>query len=178
MRTTSYIAVGGLAVGLGLFEGSMIGSLPHIFIFIHPILPFLVLFLLLKRPQAAYITAAVSGMVVDLISSTPSGFAMARWLVVAFVLDLVAENVITNRSIYGAWILVILARVVELVILGVTLVFYEFILERVFILHEMSSYLYVGVVDLIVITTLFLLISVFTKRFLTFIPFIKGRYGG
>ncbi len=122
--------------------------------------------------------AGASGVVVDLISSTPSGFATARWLVVAFCIDLFADNIITNKSMYGAWILVILARCVEFVILGGTFVFYEFVLERAFITYSINNYLVTLLVDFGLITLLFLGTTVFTKRFLTFIPFIKGRYGG
>ncbi|MDF1496949.1 MAG: hypothetical protein P1P90_02720 [Patescibacteria group bacterium] len=177
MRISSYAAVTGIAVMIGVYEGSMVGSLPVIFTYLHPVLPMLVMFFLLKRPQAAYITAGVSGVVVDLISATPTGFATARWLLVAFVIDLIAENIITNRSMYGSWVLVFLARLSELLIIFITYFFYKYLLERIFILQNYDVYFYSIVIDLVLTSVLFLGTTLFTKRFLTFIPFMKGRYG-
>jgi cell shape-determining protein MreD len=177
MRSSSYIAITGVALALGYYEGSMLGSLPGFFIFFRPVLPFLILCFLLKRPQAAYLTAGVSGAVVDLITSTPSGFIMARWLLIAFLIDIVQEHVITNRSLYGAWLLVVLARTFEGLLLMITFVTSKYILGRLFIAEPVGVQILIAFTDLMVISILFLATSLLTKRFLTFIPFEKGRYG-
>ncbi len=177
MRITSYAAIGSTAVAVGLYEGSMIGSLPMIFTYIHPVLPLLVIFFLLKRPQAAYMMAGISGVVVDLVSATPTGFAASRWLIVAFCVDLVAENVITNRSMYGAWILAFSARLLNLIVLFATYIIYQGVMDKTYILQNNKVYFYTLIADLILVSFLFLGTTVFTKRFLTFIPFVKGRYG-
>ncbi len=177
MRTSSYIAITGVALALGYYEGSMLGSLPGYFIFFRPVLPFLILCFLLKRPQAAYLTAGVSGAVVDLITSTPSGFIMARWLLIAFLIDVVQEYIITNRSLYGAWMLVVIARAFEGLLLLITFAISNYILGRLFITEPVALQILIICTDLIIISVLFLSTSLLTKRFLTFIPFEKGRYG-
>jgi hypothetical protein len=178
MRSTSYAVISAVALGAGLYEGSIAGSLPEIFTYVHPVLPLLVIFFLVKRPQAAYLTAGIAGLTVDLISPIPTGFAMARWLVAAYCIDLVSEHVITNRSLYGAWALAIVARMAEMMILGLTYIFFIYILERSLIMQSYKIYLYSILLDLVIVSLMFLTTSLFTKRFLTFIPFIKGRYGG
>ncbi len=178
MRASSYIAVAGLAILLGVYETSYLGSLPGSLHFVHPMVSFLAIYFLLKRPQAAYLTAAVSGLVVDLISSEPSGFAIARWLLTAFFLDLLSENIITNKSLYGSWILVAGGWLFENVIVWITYVFYLLILDREFIVSGFMPSLMTLAANIVIITVLFLGTSFFTKRFLTYIPFVKDRYGG
>jgi len=178
MRISSYAAVSVAALAAGLYEGSMVGSMPAVFAYIHPVLPVLIMFFLVKRPQAAYLTAGIAGLTVDLISAMPTGFTMARWLIAAFCIDLVSEHVITNRSLYGSWALVLIARLSEIALLGLTYVFFIFVLERELVLHDYRVYIYTVFIDMLMVSLLFLTTSLLTKRFLTFVPFVKGRYGG
>ena len=177
MRISSYVAVTGAALVLGYYEGSMLGSLPGYFIFFRPILPVLVLFFLLNRPQAAYIVAGTAGLVVDLMAAMPSGFITARWLLIALIIDFVQEYAITNRSLYGAWILVFGARIFETLFILITFVLSSYVLGRLFIMEPIGLQVIIGLTDLLIITILFLSVSLLTKRFLTFVPFEKGRYG-
>lgn len=177
MRTSSYIAVAGAAVFIGLYETSFLGSLPQVLHFIHPLVPVLAIYFLLKRPQAAYMTAAIAGLVADLLSSEPTGFAMARWLLTAFFLDFLSENVITNKSLYGSWVLVFGGWFFEMITIIAAYIFYLLILEKQFLLPTATSYFFTLLANIIIITFLFLGTSFFTKRFLTYIPFVKDRYG-
>jgi cell shape-determining protein MreD len=169
------VASAGLA--LGYYEGSLLGSLPGYFIFFRPILPFLVFCFLLKRPQAAYISAGIAGLTVDLMSAMPSGFAVARWLIIAFVIDIIQEYAITNRSLYGSWLLVFAARFFEGLLLSIVYVVSNFVLGRWFMPEPAAVQVITGLADLFIITVLFVSVTLLTKRFLTFIPFEKGRYG-
>ncbi|MBD3281543.1 hypothetical protein GF391_02240 [Candidatus Uhrbacteria bacterium] len=177
MRTGSYIAVSATAVTLGLYQTSLLGALPSWFVYIQPVLSIVVLFFLLKRPQAGYLLAGISGVVSDLISATPTGFSTARLLLTALVIDFAADFIITNRSVYGAAILIVIARLSEYLFLGVAYYFYIFILERELLLQDVATYAIILGMDLVLITGLFLSTSIFTKRFLTIIPFVKSKYG-
>lgn len=177
MRTSSYFAVSGVALMLGYYEGGMLGSLPGYFIFFRPVLPFLIFCFLLKRPQAAYLTAGVSGLVVDLMSATPSGFITAKWLLIALIIDFVQDYAITNKSLYGAWLLAVIARIADGLLIIITYTISNFVLGRLFIAEPAIFHIPILFADLIVISILFLSVSLLTKRFLTFIPFEKGRYG-
>lgn len=178
MRVTSYTIVALTAVALGLYEASLLGSLPSLFNFFHPSIPLMVLFFSLKRPQAGYMLAVVSGLIPDLISAVPTGFATARLLLVALAIDLISENIITNKSLYGSAALVVSGRVVSYFLLFLAGIVYQFILNKQIYYYEFNTYLLIIVIDVLFVTVLFLGASVFTKRFLTYIPFIKNKYGG
>jgi len=177
MRASSYFIVSGVAVALGLYEGVIVGSLPEYLVFIRPVLPFLVLCFILKRPTAAYLTAGVSGVIVDLLTATPAGYAAARWLIIALLIDLVQEHVIANRSLYGTLLLIVISRIIDIILLVLTYLVSNYLLGRLFIIEPWRLYLEIGFADVALATSGFLLISLLTKRFLTFIPFEKGRYG-
>ena len=178
MRTISYVIVALMAIALGIYEASLLGSLPDYFKYFHPIIPLIVLFFALKRPQAGYLLAAISGLIPDLISAVPTGFATARLLLTALAVDFISENIVTNKSLYGSVALVTLARVVNYVLLFFAGLFYLYILERRIFYHDISTYLLIMGIDMLMISILFLSTTVFTKRFLTYIPFIKDKYGG
>ncbi len=164
-------------MALGYYEASMLGSLPGYFIFFRPTIPFLVFCFLLKRPQAAYLTAAVSGIVVDLIAATPSGFITARWLLAALIIDMVQEYAITNKSLYGSWLLVLTARLFDGLMIILTYIIFNYLMGRLFITEPAVFMIPIVLIDLFTISVLFLAVTLLTKRFLTFIPFEKGRYG-
>ena len=142
-----------------------------------PVLPFLIFCFLLNRSQAAYLVAGISGFVVDFISATPSGFITARWLLVALIIDFVQNYVITNKSLYGSWLMAVIARIADGILTIMIYIVFNFIWGGLFIIEPVIFQIPILFVDLIVISILFLSVSLLTKRFLTFIPFEKNRYG-
>ncbi len=109
---------GGLLAGL--YEATVWGFAPVIASGIHPIAPGIALFVLYEQPEAALVFAGVAGLVTDVLSVDAPYFLLAAYLLIAFGLGLMAKTVFTNRSLYAAIALCLVARACEnLWVLGV-----------------------------------------------------------
>jgi len=94
----------------GLFEATLRTFLPWPVVDVRPVLPILVCFIILRQPESAYVFAVSSGAVLDLFSVGGMTLAFARFLIIALLIALVAETVLTNHSLYAAIALTLLSR--------------------------------------------------------------------
>ena len=77
---------------------------------VRPLMPLLVLCVIGSSPPRAVATAVVSGVLVDIFSYAAFGVATFRLVLLVFLLDLVSRHWLTNRSLYAALAMAILAR--------------------------------------------------------------------
>ena len=176
MRLSSWFLVGGSALAAGLIESSFAGSAPFPLSYIRPLLPVVVLLILLNRPQAGFVAAGIAGVISDLLKTDSSAFAVARWLFIAFIADYIAEKVMTNRSLQAAWILTLVARFMDFLLLVFAYWISPIVLRRSIYIESWKDYLFISLFDLIIVTLLFVGFTIFTKRFLVSVPLTKNRY--
>lgn len=176
MRRSSWVIVILSAVLAGIYESGFIGSAPPIFVYIRPVVPICVLFLLLDKRPAAYAMAVISGFIIDLMSATSAGFVTGRWLLALLIVDLLASRVTTNRSLYASMALVVVARLLDRILWQILSWFGTYVLNGVYYLEPWYRLLGVFVFDVIFTTLVFISITLFTKRFVISVNAYKGRY--
>ncbi|MBU2566964.1 hypothetical protein KKG46_05425 [Patescibacteria group bacterium] len=176
MRLSSWFLLSGSALAAGLIESSLAGSAPYPLSHVRPLLPGVVLLILLNRPQAGFVAAGIAGSISDLLKTDSSAFAIARWLMVAFMVDYVSEKVMTNRSLQAAWILTVIARLLDYILLLISYWISPIILQRTLYIETWKDFIVIAFFDLVIVTILFIGFTVFTKRFLISVPLTKNRY--
>jgi len=176
MRRSSWAILGAASVAAGIYESAFLGSAPFPFCYLHPVLPCCVLFFLLNRRAAAYATAGLSGAVMDLMSAGPPGLVTVRWLCIMLMIDLLAEGVATNRSLYASMLLVGAARLADRVLWLMAAWSLHFLFRLDPVLESWARFLGILSVDLILTATFFVLISLFTKRFVISVSPRRTRY--
>ncbi len=166
MRPSSWALVCGTALAYGIYESAFAASVPAPFNYFKPLPAILVLMIMLNRYSAAYLTAALAGMAADLTAAGPSGNLFVRWLLMVCVIDFFSENLVTNRSLFGAVMLVSAATVAD----GFMVVFGGLVLER--LLHvswysgDITAWIMSYVLDLVFVSISFVGLTMFTRRFL------------
>lgn len=97
----------------GLLEATTVTFLPFPFSYLRVTIPILISFIILQRPESAYVFAVSAGGMLDLFAVGTISFAFARLLVIALLVALVAETVLTNHSLYAAVALTLFARLLD-----------------------------------------------------------------
>ena len=176
MRKSSWVLLGVATLATGIYESAFLGSAPFPFYLLHPILPACVLLLMLNKRLPAYLAVGVAGTLVDLLSAAPAGWVTIRWLCVLLVVDLLSESVATNRSLYAAMALVGSARLLDRVLGQIISWFALIFLHQTIILGSWTAWLGSAIVDQACTAMVFILITLFTKRFVIAINPRQVRY--
>ena len=111
--------IGVAAVIAGLFEATFSTFLPTPWREIRPILDGAILLVVLNRPKYAFVFAAITGIILDVIPVEGSGFASARLIAIVALVMLLVQTVLTNRSVYATALLMVTARAADRVWLSV-----------------------------------------------------------
>ncbi|MDO8618251.1 MAG: hypothetical protein Q7N87_05200 [Candidatus Uhrbacteria bacterium] len=106
------ILAGLLGALAGLWEIAVRPFLPIPFMF-RPLLMIVVMLLVVSRRSRAVASAAAGAIVMDLYALPVFDFALLRWLLLIFCLDLLIRRVLTHRSWYAAVSLVLVGRFLE-----------------------------------------------------------------
>jgi len=176
MRKSSWAILAAASVAAGIYESAFLGSAPFPFYYLHPVLPCCVLFFLLNRRLAAYATAGLSGAVIDLMSAGSPGLVTVRWLCVMLMIDLLAEGVATNRSLYASMLLVGAARLADRVLWLMVTWSLHFLFRLDLAMESWTRFLGILGVDLALTALFFVAISLFTKRFVISVSQRHTRY--
>ncbi|MFZ6014808.1 MAG: hypothetical protein ACOYUZ_00415 [Patescibacteria group bacterium] len=176
MRTSSWFLLGIMALLCGFYESTFVAAAPYPFNYFRPLLPAMAILLLLNRPYASYMGAGLGGALIDIFRPIGANFALARYMIISFILDAISELFITNRSLYGAWLLVFFARLMDLVLTYFSGYGAHFVLGRPIYFENTISYLWIVVFDLIFISLLFIAVTFFTKRFFVSVSNAKNKY--
>lgn len=176
MRKSSWALVCAAALAEGIYESSFIGSAPGIFSYFRPMLPISVMLFLLNRRPAAYAAAIISGLAIDLLSASGAGWHLARYLLVMLAVDVIAVRITTNRSLYSAMALVVLARLTDRIIWQFLTWAYLFLSRQALKAVEWSSLPLTLGFDMLVAAIIFIGVTVFTKRFVISVAARKERY--
>lgn len=176
MRKSSWALLGVAALAAGVYESAFVSSAPWPVYFFRPVLPACVMLFLLNRRTAAYVTAALAGGVISLLSAAPSGWILGRWMIVLLIIDVLSERVATNRSLYAALALVVVARVFDRLLWQIFSWFSLVILHQASPIESWAHLLWVTSVDMLLAALVFIAITLFTKRFVIAINPRKERY--
>lgn len=166
MNVRSWVFVAVASVVVGTFEATFVTLLPAPWREFRPIIDLTVLLIVIDRPRAALVFAALAGLILDAFGLGNGVFAFARFLLVASAVWALSESVITNRSVYASAALVVGARLINRLwiwiagLAGTGLFRWE-------IQQEPLSSLVVTILwDLGTVSFVFMLLAFFTRRFL------------
>lgn len=176
MRKSSWALLGFSALAGGVYESAFLGSAPFPFYYIHPVLPICVMLFMLNRRPAAYVTAYLAGCVIDLMSATSTGWVIGRWLIILLIVDVLSERVTTNRSLYAAVALVVLARVLDRVLWQLSAWANFYVIRQSVPIDRWESLIGVLLIDVMIACIVFMSVTFFTKRFVISIDPRKERY--
>lgn len=176
MRKSSWVLLGAAALAGGIYEATFLGSAPFPFYYIRPVLPLCVMLFMLNRRSAAYVTAFLAGSVIDLLSATASGWVIGRWLIVLLVVDVLSERVTTNRSLYAAMALVVMARVLDRVLWQLLSWVSFYIIRQPIPIDSWRSLVGILMVDMLITILVFVSVTFFTRRFVISVNPRKERY--
>lgn len=166
MRPSSWVLLTCGALAGGIYESTFVAAAPFPVNIFRPVLPCLVMLVLLNRPRPAFIGAALAGACLDLLSATPAGFATARLLVVMLCVEYLAERIATNRSLFSAMALSFFAGLLNWFLIFCEAVLGNVVLSSRIFLEPWSAYLMTALADSVITAGLFLIFTLFTKRFL------------
>ncbi|MFA6446928.1 MAG: hypothetical protein WCW31_01580 [Patescibacteria group bacterium] len=166
MRPSSWAMLVGGAMAGGIFESTFAAAAPFPANIIRPVLPCLVMLVLLTRSKPALFGAGIAGACLDLLSATPAGFATARLLIVMLCVEYLAEHVATNRSLFSAMALAFFAGILNWAFLLLEATLGNLVLSSHIFLEPWSTYLLIALANVAITASLFLVFTLFTKRFL------------
>ncbi|MCC7522300.1 hypothetical protein IT407_00645 [Candidatus Uhrbacteria bacterium] len=163
LRWVLAIAVGLLA---GVWEAGMLPFVDGPFSF-RPILPIAVILLVSSSRGKAYAAALSGAAFLDAYGWSSADMHMLRYMLILFILDLAAERLLTNRSVYAASAMAFSARILDIIssfITGTAGYFIGFSSEP---WHLPSNILWTMLWDMGITAATFLVIAGLTKRFVT-----------
>ncbi len=132
-----------------------------------PILPLAVILLVSSSRGKAFAAALAGAAFLDAYGWSPADMYMLRYIIILFVLDLAAERLLTNRSVYAASAMALAARILDLItaaFVGTVGYFIGFSTEP---WHIPSHILWTCLWDMGITAAAFLIIASLTKRFVT-----------
>lgn len=159
-----WIRVALIALLIGCFEVAVRPFVPWL-VFFYPLLPVLVLTLLGSRFSRAVVLGTIGGLFLDLFFLDQLDYAVLRFPVVVCILAYVSGKWLTNRSLYTALALTIFGRVIERIFAWCIALIIRGTGEGVW--HGIAP---VFSFDLLTVTVGFIILAVWTSRFLTAIP--------
>lgn len=166
MTKKRWAAVAASSIMIGMAQASFFSVLPTPWREFKPALPIAVIILMLNRPSASLAFAGITGAVIDLFAPGVSKFVTAEHLSIVIALAFISETVLTNRSVYVAAALAVLARVISEA--------WEFI--ATFVSHTLfyapniaisfQSFMISCAWDIAAVSALFFMAALFTRRML------------
>lgn len=177
MSPRGWILVVVSAIAAGFFESCFAPFLPTPWRDIRPILEFAALFVVLGTPRGALVFAGLSGLIVDLFRIDAGTFAFGRYIVVALLMILLSQTVLTNRSVYATAALIISARLADRLWLLVARFMGTTILRLDIQIEPLRSFLTSIAWDIGLMTIAFIALAFFTRRFLVTVSRTQRYYG-
>lgn len=165
MRASSWAMLVAGSVAGGVLESTLLAALPLPLNLFKPVIPCLVMLVLLNRPKPALVSACIAGVCMDLLSATSAGFASARLLLILIIVDYLAERVATNRSLFSAIALAFLAGILNWLFFSISAAIGRAFETQIF-MEPWSYYLGSAILGSVMSAILFLVFTLFTKRFL------------
>lgn len=157
-----------MGIGLGLFDAIFATFLPSPFSAIRLALPVIAFCIAIERPAVGLLIAGFAGLVFDLFAVGGSGFAVARTAAAAGAAVLLQKNVLTNRSLYATILLALVVRIADTAWLaasaGLTMLFRLPLVS----LPTWDSIWRRAIADVLVVSFLFLIHSLFMRGFAIF----------
>ena len=146
-----------------LWNGFELGWLNYLI----PNLSFLVIFLLIKYDDLAYIYAGVVGIFIDLFTPSIHAPVFIRYLFLVLILHYLVDYVFTNKSLYAAIILVFLAQLLDLVLYYILTFLGSLVFEQITFFTFSLEYIFFRLLfNVLLIVLLFIVFTVFSKVFL------------
>ncbi|MBU1033066.1 MAG: hypothetical protein ABII13_02175 [Patescibacteria group bacterium] len=166
------------AILVSLLEATFFTLLPSPWLYIHPVIAFSVLLVVLNKPKEAFVFAALSGFILDLFAVSGGYFSIARLsLIIAFVIFL-SQSLFTNRSIYATVSLVAIARVLDRIWITVGEVLKRVLFKSNLLVDPLSSTVIILVWDIAIVAIGFILLVFFTRRMKIKLSKDLNTYGG
>lgn len=158
------------AIGIGLVEATFVTLLPSPWREIRPVLEVSVLLVVVNKPKAALVFAGIAGLMLDVFRVDGPTFVFGRLIIVTSVVSLLAHALLTNRSVYATAALVIFARVFDRVLAGIHAFFGNIFLESGIRVDSIRSFFTTVAWDIALLSACFVLLAMFTRRFLVTVP--------
>jgi hypothetical protein len=178
MRSTrSWILLLVASLLAALLEVSFFSFLPTPWREIRPVLQVIVLLVVLNSPRGAFVAAGVSGLLIDVFATDSGTFAFGRLIVVAFIATILSETVLTNRSLYATAGLALVARAMDRLLLFLTKEVAGRIFQLDIRLEPLSSFFKTIAWDIGLLAVVFIVLALFTRRFLVTVSRSRERYG-
>ncbi|MEO5927295.1 MAG: hypothetical protein ABIO72_01200 [Patescibacteria group bacterium] len=177
MSLRGWIIVVLAAIVSALLEACFLPFLPAPWRDIRPILELAVLFVVLSSPRGALVFAGIAGILVDLFRVDAGTFAFGRYITVVVVMILLSQTVLTNRSVYATGALVIAARLVDRLWLSLVHFFGTSLFRLDIRVEPLLSFGTTILWDIGLMTAAFILLALFTRRFLVTITRHSRYYG-
>ncbi|MBU1034371.1 hypothetical protein KKF59_01520 [Patescibacteria group bacterium] len=165
MTRSRWILVIVAALLTGLLQVTFFSLLPEPFRGVQPVLILCVLGVAINRSDAALVFAAVSGLMIDLFTVGAGFLAFAEQMLVVSAVAIIAEKVLTNRSVYSAVALLLAARIMSYIWLAAMSFFSRLLFKTQIFIQPFNSLLVTMVWDALFMCTIFLLLAFFTRRF-------------
>jgi hypothetical protein len=177
MRPRAWFLVLALGVIAALYEATVATFLPFPWSAWKPVV-FLVSFSIVREaPRRALIYAVVCGILLDAFSVGGSSLMLIRLLVLAVVLWIMSERVLTNHSFYAAVALAFFARVLMQILLFAVQGFMRLKNPSVLLSTDWAAIMMTGVWDTVAIGFFFIIHAFVSRRFVTVSPLKQDRYG-
>lgn len=166
MNARSWMFVVAAAIVVGTFESTFVTLLPSPWREFRPVIDVMVLLIIIDRPRAALVYAALAGLIIDALGLGGGVFAFARFLLVALAIWALSESVITNRSVYASAALVIAARLIDRLWIWIAGVAGSGLFRWEIGQEPLSSLVITILWDLGTVSLAFVMLAFFTRRFL------------
>lgn len=154
-----------LGVLAGLWEVGVSGFLPTSLAAFKPIVPIMVIFIVASTRLRALSFAVAAALILDAYTGFAYDFAIIRFALLVFSLDLVLTQFLTNRSVYATAALALMARSLDWFSVWI-FSWLGFVFERSpYIWHLPSSWFMTLIWDMGLAALGFLLLARFTRRF-------------
>lgn len=177
MTKRGWVFVAIAAFVAAMYEAVFMPFLPSPWHEIRPIIHIAVLLVVLNHPRAALVYAGVTGLLLDIFRVDVGTFSIGRLIAVTLLLIVLAETVLTNRSIYATAVLVLLARCADRIWIWIVHAIGSAVFQLDIRIEPLRSVLITMGWDIALISLAFLVLAIFTRRFLVTISRGSRRYG-
>lgn len=176
MKTRTIVAVLCIGALLGLLETTLGSFLPWPFGLVQPILISLIFYVMVaQKPFIAVLLGIGAGLMRDIFSVHGSLFFLGIFPAIAWLCQLIASRILTNRSLYSTLAMLGAARLFTWLWIGFCL---RLLLrqEAFWTTIEWSQLLSMVIADMVVMSGLFLLSTFMGHRFVSVRLSARDRY--
>ncbi|MFA5935366.1 MAG: hypothetical protein WC787_00705 [Patescibacteria group bacterium] len=177
MSTRGWIIVVISAFVAAMLEASFLPFLPSPWREIRPVLQIAVIFVVLNSPRGALVYAGIAGLLLDIFRLDSGTFAFGRLIAVTLLMILLSDTVLTNRSVYATVALSLVARFADRIWLWIVHAIGTNIFRMDIRIEPLTSLFLSIAWDIGLISLVFVLLAVFTRRFMVTAPRSRRFYG-